>query len=190
MKFFLEYEIFHELDLLMISTELLILECYLLFFDNNFVRIFTSIIFNYSLYAILLIVIYEQSILYTIINLGGSQLIRLAVYYFWCRQSKESFYYKEKLEIQTNWNNDILNHWNSGVIIYNHRKQKVKVINDYLKKFDEFQWKNTINEEIPINLNTNNILVGTEDREHNMLIVNNKNIIKEKKEYNSAILQQ
>ena len=104
---------------------------------------------------------------------------------------KESFYYKEKLENQTNWNNDILNHWNSGVLIYNQRKQKVKIINNYLKKFDEFQWKNTINEEND-NLNNNNILVRTEeDHEHNnMLIVNNKNIKNENKEYNSKILQK
>jgi len=138
-----------------------------------------------------MLVIYEKSILDNLINLGGSLLIRLIVYYFWCRKSKESFYYKEKLENQTNWNNDILNHWNSGVLIYNQRKQKVKIINNYLKKFDEFQWKNTINEEND-NLNNNNILVRTEeDHEHNnMLIVNNKNIKNENKEYNSKILQK
>jgi len=179
--------VMEDFEILIISTEFLTLLCYILFFDNNFVRVFLSFILNYTIYAALMIVIYKRSLTNYLINLGGTLIIRLLVYYFWCRSSKESFYYKEKLEIQTNWIYDILNHWNSGVIVYNLSKHRVKLLNNYLKNFDEFHLKlNQNNTDNIIDLHSDNISKTGQNEGTNLLKVGNDN----SKEDNLGVLNQ
>jgi len=151
---------FRKFYLIIISIEFLLILCYILFFDNNFVRLFISLVINYMVFVTFRI-LKEKDI---------------QVYYIWCRISKESFYYKEKLEIQTNWIYDTLDHWNSGVIVYNLNHHKLKFINDYLKKYDEFQGKIYQNtEEIPLinNNYSDNILVGSGIKKGENLLVEN-----------------
>ena len=101
-----------------------------------------------------------------LINVGLAFLTHIILYYFWCRISKESFYYQEKFEMQKNWIYDVLNHWNSGVIVYNANKQKLKFFNDYLKKYEEFQEKS-----IPSNLYTELNIVDNTNEEVNSIVV-------------------
>jgi len=176
---------FHKFDLIVVSMEFLLMLCYILFFDNNFLRLFVSMVINYSTYVTILIKEQEKQenaniIRDNLINCGCTLIIQLVVYYIWCRSSKLSFYYKEKLEIETNWIYDILNNWNSGVIVYNQGNRKIKFINDYLKKYDEFRSKNYNSEDIPLirSNNSSNIFVGTElNNLNNLLMVENYNSI-------------
>ena len=136
---------FNDYDKLIYAGCFKIILCYILFFDNNFLRVFKSIIINFITYSVLVIVI-EPNEFFKIINLGCALLIRVVFCYVWCRLSKEAFYYREKLEAQTNLQSSILNNLNSGVFAYNLNNHKVNFSNDYFNKFDEFQEDNQSSE--------------------------------------------
>jgi len=110
---------------------------YIIFVDNNFLRIFMA---HAAIICLNLAAFSSTFFKYSqVIDLSGSYIIRICLFYFMCRISKISYYYKEKFELQKNWAYDILNHSNGGLIIYNVKKQKVKFFNDYLKKFEQFK---------------------------------------------------
>jgi len=131
---------------------------YIIFVDNNFIRTFFS---NVAI-ILLNVVAFSPTIIQQskIIDLVVSYIIRICLYYFMCRISKISFYYKEKFEMQKNWVYDILNHSNSGIIIYNVNKQKVKFFNEYLKKFEQFKVTNLNEFDIIKNVVHNNLQLG------------------------------
>jgi len=142
-------EVFDDYSLLVHCCYLSVISSYIVFADNNFIRVLVTVIINLS-FLIFSIVgsSYENAdiIKMLLLNIGLSFIVQLILFYSWCRISKESLYYKEKLEMQKNWIYDVLNHWNSGVIVYNVNKHKLKFFNDYLKKFNQFKDLNKNNE--------------------------------------------
>jgi len=159
-----------EYDLIIYSCYFTLIVSYIVFLDNNFLRVFVSLIINFAIYVFALVALKLEQIESLLINIGVSFLLHLVLYYFWCRISKESFYFQEKLEMQKNWIYDILNHWNSGVIVYNVSKQKVKFCNEYLKKYEEFQEKVEKPLEVKYSTSTSNLMVyelgGITEREY------------------------
>ena len=119
---FLTTPVYENYSLLAHSGYLSIIVSYIIFADNNFLRVFVGVIINLS-FLIFSIVgsapdtapEIMQSI---VIDLGVSFIIHLIFYYYLCRIAKESLFYREKLEMEKNWIYEVLNHWNSGVIVY------------------------------------------------------------------------
>ena len=152
---------FNNYDFIAYSSYFTATISYIIFVDNNFIRIFSA---NMAIIGMYLVAFTPTIIHYTkIIDLLASYIIRIFLYYFMCRISKISFYYKEKFELQKNWVYDILNHAKCGIIIYNLNKKKVKFFNEYLKKFNQFNINKTIENVIINNNIQNNILSAKDD---------------------------
>jgi len=138
MKAFLG-DIFHQYDFLTYSIYFSVTISYIFFVDSHFIRIFLS---NITLVVIYIVGTYAYQTTFrfhSFVNMFLSYILNLVLYYYYSVTSKTLFYYKEKIELQKNWVYDILNNWNSGVIIYNVKKQKVKFCNDFLKKYEQFK---------------------------------------------------
>jgi len=155
--------------------------CYILFCDNCFLRVLTSLLSNFIIYAIFYYTLELHDITRSLIDLGCSLFLRLVIYYIWCRFSKETFYYKDKIEVQINWIYDILNNWNSGVIVYNLNRHRVTFSNAYFEKFTEFQEKKQaspiVNENNELNvIQTNQInIISNPVQEENIPKINSDN---------------
>jgi len=137
MKTFLN-DTFQAYDFLIYSAYQFITVSYIIFVDNNFFRIFIAYLTILLLFVSSMIRLnYVSPDIFC--NIIGPYAMNLVLFYIYCLLYKYCFYYKEKVEFRKTWINDILNHWNSGVIIYDIKKQKVNFINNYLKKFEQFQ---------------------------------------------------
>jgi len=110
---------------------------YIIFIDNNFLRIFVSSIISAILNSPFDLLENELNPMKILLHYA-SYIIITVVMYFWCRLSKTTFYYKEKCIFQNKFSLDILNNLKNGVILYNIDKRKTKYLNDYLKKYKEF----------------------------------------------------
>jgi len=121
---------------------------YFIFIDNNYVRIFVSLI-------VLAVIQIPLSLSSKTSNMRDQETISnfisyiglSIIVYFWCRISKDFYYYKEKSNTQKEFIYNILNNLKNGVILYNVDKQKTKFFSNYLKKYKEF--KKDINPIIP-----------------------------------------
>lgn len=120
---------------------------YIIFADNQFKRSFIMILVAFILCIIFLIIDNDNNLEATLIfgfSLFSVYVMFSLLIYFLCKFSKTSFYFQERYLHQKNWIYDILNQWNSGVLIYNVSKNNVKFSNDYVINLKEFQSKNEL----------------------------------------------
>ena len=133
-----------ESEFILFSMYFLVAMSYLVFVDNNFIRVLIANATHSIIYLIWFYSCYDlKNNYYKMANIIGSFSLQITLYYMWCKISNILFYYIDSYEVQKIWIYDILNHWNSGIIIYNLKKQKVNFINEYLKKYNQFQQYNT-----------------------------------------------
>jgi len=114
--------------------------------------------------------------------------ILIVISYFYDKFYRKLFYLSSKVETQKNFYLNTLNNMQNGIFVYNNHKQKVKFINNYLKRFDEFK-KKISNLSDPYmrnnNILTNEVTADTnQDKLENYNIFNfvietNKNLPKE-----------
>jgi len=139
---------------------------YFLVVDYEFLRIFivhtTIIVISWSTYL-------------TTRDINGGWILKASrltlsyicltiLFYFYDKFYRKLFYLSKKIETQKDFYLNTLNSMKNGIFIYNIPKQKIKFINNYLNKYDEF----TKIVPIPKLLNT------IDDNGNNFIDINNR----------------
>ena len=132
--------------------------CYIIIVDTDFIRSFVIcllwILGGFTFY--IMNPILDQAIKMT--KICGTQLILTIIAYFYDKHCRKLFYFNKKFENQKDFYFNILDNMQSGLLIYDIKKKKVKFVNKYLSNYEEFKKKESIKNLISIrNREENNI---------------------------------
>ena len=129
---------------------------YFLVVDYEFLRVFivhiTLITVNWITCSIT--VSSDPNIVLKTVRGTISFSILTVICYFYDKFCRELFYLSSKLETQKDFYLNMLNNMKNGIFVYNNQKHKIKFLNRYLDKYDEFN-KKSLSQARTSSLSTN-----------------------------------